>query len=880
MHLERQTSAASLQHVENAAQMQAPVKTETQVLSPVNVKTKEQGSILSKKMEAKLDKLIGKNIEQMSSKEVGKHLKKCNQEAVKINKFIVKNEISDLSTSKSFSKFATHTGNAIAKANEGFTQGVNGKQSVFIKDVNKKAFDRSDVLQTTLGKLNGNLAINGATTQNQETLSDKELAGLTGVLALKSDNINNVETILKDNNTMSQLNSFIQEQDDPMNIGINEGTKQILLNLTNFAERMPNWQENLSNLKDKLENSNGKLTANEVWLLDNIQDVQAFFSKVDKTSIKDCPIISLLSSPLFSKENIENISNHRNQNFQVGDMLIFSEAKNQAYVGHGNEMNSKNKEILESGLWNGENVSDVGISFYTDGFSLNLPQLISSEVQQALKKEGITDIPAFLQEKYATAFTVAANAEPTKKSNLQKVLSIIPRIINKKVSIEEMIQSNQKKGSISEQALLTTFTAISAFKNELKTFCDEKGIVLENDILNIDMNAKVDLSKMFENMISVGTMSHVEPPTSLPKPLGDFNDLITKMMVAKKNMGSEDPRGEKLNNLIDQTITEMKAILTNLSGKGKLDQEKRWEERILILSSINNKNIEAPRLSSVQMELTNDIEIGSNAGKIGLALKELDAKQISALIEAFTLASILNPNQKKLVTPIGFQKTIERYIDSAKKNEILSLNANSNILQIYNNTGVSYQASYHRIEANAQIRNQAFLDDKNNLVSIADTAFKTLGLPKNMGAEIEQFIEKSSNEISLLSGDELKEKFSLKKDELSKIFTELNDQIAFKLLDASIEDKNRFETAFKEKFPPFNSNQFKTDSTAHGFDKIFGNLTSPAFLDGLFDSLKTKLAAEKELSETDPSNIGGLDFSDLSGQAVPTKPEPEKGFDI
>lgn len=503
-----QIPPVDLQHVDKAAA--APVKSETEVLSPVNEKTKAQGSVLSKKMEAKLDKLTGKNIEQMSSKEVGKHLKKCNREAAKINKFIVKKDISDLSTSQSFSKFAAHTGNAIQK----------GSQVLFGADVNMKTFERSATLKETMGRVDSSLGINEMKPAKYKELTEKEVIDLYEILVnIDATNTKQVEDILSDNHVLSQLNSFIRESDCDK-LGITEPTKKALETLTHYASRMPNWQENLKSLNEKVESGNGELSANEAWLLDHIEDVQAIFSSIDKGNIKDCPILSALGSNSFSKENIAYIAKHRNQNFQVGDVILFNGAKYRAYKGHetstrdhlhqkltGSDvahaelisMKTQDGTIENKGLWdNGMKAytTDVGISYYSDGYRLNLKQLITPKLEKALKDAGVKDIPTFLQEKYATSFSNVAKSDSQNamiNSGRRRILSIIPRILNKKMSIEELVQSNQKKAICSEHSLVTTYKAMSELKNDLKKFCDEKGTgaaLVGDDIVSFDMKTK------------------------------------------------------------------------------------------------------------------------------------------------------------------------------------------------------------------------------------------------------------------------------------------------------------------------------------------------------------------------------------------------------
>lgn len=585
-------------------------------LSLGDEKTKAQSSIILASFEGKLEKLSGKNIQEMSTKEFGKHLDKCHKVAEKINNLAVKNKSSndEIGINSLLNKYRAHIDDVVVKGSN-------------IQSVGMNIYEKSSGLESTIEKIDNNLKISRLEKPQNIKLSNEELdeiiASFGNLKNLTKEDLEKFETQISNNNILKQLNTYLRS--DKFKDSKDDATNTIK-SFTYFGTRVPNWKEDLQKLHQKLEKpsqAKGRLTADEAWILDHIADPQKIFSAVTKSNIPENPIISTIASPLFSEESIQKITNHRNQKFEVGDIILFGGAKYHGYYGEesDNELQKtftgsdathaeiiyakKNDTTVENmGMWMDglkKETTDIGLNYYSEGYRVNLRELITPDVEKTLRADGYSesDIDGVLKKIYSEAFT-KISMEKTNEELVNPLsrqwFSVFPRIFKKNLTIAELVKSKQTQAMCSEFALITTFKALDEFKNNLKVFCEERGAKFSPDdpIIGFDLNFKIDpekmhtgyLSKLFEIMINDGVMSQVQKP-KYAFPLSDIEVDGVKSIVT---------------NEYKQLDENIQGILDGVKNKGRLNLEQRRE----LNSQINQTLDELQKISAEGNKTLND----------------------------------------------------------------------------------------------------------------------------------------------------------------------------------------------------------------------------------------------------------------------------------
>ncbi|CRX37791.1 hypothetical protein [Estrella lausannensis] len=649
---------------ETNTQTAASATPSVKVLSPKEQKVQAQAAVLTQKLEAKLENLSGKNIQQMDLKQLSVHLKKCDKTAGRLSKLAAKHPQLGhaLKDSASVKKFQDHAGEAIAA----------GQDSIKGKNLSMKNFERSSRLEVKMEALGETLTrrteASGSSPLPLTEQEMKEMVVTVGDIGkASSEDLAKLEEVLSSKSQMEQLNGYLRSN-GAEDLGISEKTHSALKELTYMASRLSDHKQTFEELHQKLTDptippEKRTLGSSETWLLDHIGNAHEHFKDMDLNKAGQCPMLSKLVSPAFSKGNIERIAKHRAQNLKVGDVLLFSGAKYRAYKGHtktsgdaiqtrltGSEtvhaevIHTKTKDghAVNQGLWDkglSTESTDIGISYYADSYRVKPENLLTSQTAAALKEAGVTDIKSFMEDKYAQAFTKASNEERSGdlvNSRGRRMRSVVPHHLSgeKKQAINEMAQADQAKAICSEYAMIVTFRALVELKADLAKFCEDKGVgeqLKDNAIIGLDTSVKLDsskqhtgkLAKMLEGMMALGLMEPVaKPAAAMPLQLQEVAAIRSEVMpesqyldqkiaeasAAHKNLSSDDPRRGVLSAHIQEV---RQGVLNQLTGLETTSRQ---------------------RLQSAQKKHPEDLDLGTLSkeleGKIG------SLKQQIAILDA------------------------------------------------------------------------------------------------------------------------------------------------------------------------------------------------------------------------------------------------------
>lgn len=648
------------------------------VLSPKEQNVQAQVAVMTKKLEAKLDNLSGKNIKKMDQKQLSTHLKKCDETARVLKRLAAKNPqlSSALRDSSSVKKFQEHAGEVIAA----------GQDSIKGKNPSMKNFERSSRLEAKMELVGETLSRRSeALSQSSVPLTKQEMKEMVtivgGIANASSEDLVKLEQMFSSKSQMEQLNGFLRSN-DAKKLGIGEDTHDALTELTYIASRLSDHTQTFEGLHQQLTDpaiasEKRSLGANEAWLLDHIGNAHEHFKAMDPANAGKCPLLSKLASPAFSKSNIERIAKHRTQNLKVGDVLLFSGAKYRAYKGytknsqdamqirltgsetvHAEVIHTKTRDghAVNQGLWDDGLITestDVGISYFADSYRIKAENLLTPEAALALKEAGVTDIKSFMEERYAQAFTKVSDEEKNGKlvnSQGRRLNSVLPSLFKKKTqTINELVQSDQSKAICSEYAMIVTFRAVVELKADLARFCKEKGVeerLHDNSILEFDTSHKLDsskqhtgrLAKMLEGMLAMGLMEPVAKTAStMPLQLQEIATIRGEVLPVSKNLEPE----------IAQASAAQKNLSYDDPRRGVLSAhiQKIRQEAVQQLAEL--ETISRKRLQGAKEKYPEDLDLGALSNDLEERIGNL--KQKIAMLDAMEgipRVSSLNDKQK------------------------------------------------------------------------------------------------------------------------------------------------------------------------------------------------------------------------------------------
>lgn len=370
------------------------------------------------------------------------------------------------------------------------------------------------------------------------------------------------------------------------------------------------------------------------------------------------------------------------------------------------------------------------------------------------------------------------------------------------------------------------------------------------------------ISKLIDSKINEINSSKLNEVSSDQK-ISQLGEKLIGIAVGNKNGLSDTVQFQAS---LKATLGEAKSVLTELPKSGLSHEEMKTKESeinsiIKVLTAISQKG-QPTSFNEAQTQvigLLNKTNRNADEGKeLNGLVNKMTKDEIMGIVNHQVIDDFSSTEPKNAA--LSFSNSIQQNINSSSPLFRQNFLNESPLKQLIDERNTVYSGSYRATSEHFQKMEAGYDNAKNSLTGIYGAIKDVFELG---GVDFKKVIEDSEAKVKGASPENRGAALEEMKTSVNADYKQLLADMRAKVLPQGVamaqiptETKDKWKAQLQEKLPQYNAAIYNPTPPAHGFDRIFAHLSSPAATDTVTDTMKSQMSAKAKLDNTDVSQTG------------------------